>query len=290
MRRPRRVVTIGVLLAAQASVPPVLNAQTRSALAERASAADSARAADRGPLFTRRDAVVAGAFVAGTAALLPFDERIAGWFQRPALQRSRVAGDAAAGVRDLALPGTLIIAPALYVVGRIGHHPHAADLGLHGTEAVLVALGTGWLIKGIAGRARPYVVSDTNSHDFELGRGFTGGEDYSSFPSGHTTAAFALAAATTAETSRWWPGSARYVAPLLYGGATAVALSRMYDDKHWASDVVLAAGIGTFSGWMVVRYNHRHPRNWIDRWLLPASVAPTPSGGALIIWSLPTAR
>ncbi|HEX6964361.1 MAG TPA: phosphatase PAP2 family protein [Gemmatimonadaceae bacterium] len=269
-------------------VMPLLAAPLRAQVPDSARVEAARPDSITGPLFTPRDAVVAGAFVAGTAALLPFDERLAKWFQRPALQNSSVAGDVATGARVLAIPGTLIITPALYVVGRLGHHPHAADLGLHAGEAIVVALGTTWLVKGIAGRARPYAVSDTSPHDFKLGRGFSGGEDFSSFPSGHATAAFAMAAATTAETSRWWPGSARYMAPLLYGGATLVALSRMYDDKHWASDVLMGASIGTFSGWKVVRYNHLHPHNWVDRWFLSASIAPIGTGGAMVVWSVST--
>jgi len=67
-------------------------------------------------------------------------------------------------------------------------------------------------------------------------------------PSGHATDGFVAAAAVTAETGRWWPRSTRIVGPLMYGGATMVGLSRMYHNKHWASDVVLGAAIGTFSG------------------------------------------
>jgi membrane-associated phospholipid phosphatase len=245
------------------------------------------RAEERAPLFTKRDAIAAGAFVAGTAALLPFDERIAHWFERPALQHSRVASDVANGARVLGIPGTLVIAPALYLAGRIGHHEHAAELGLYGSEAIVVALGTTLLVKGVAGRARPYVVHDADATDFKLGRAFLHREDYSSFASNHAAAAFALASATTSETSRWWPGSTRYLAPLLFGGATVVGLSRVYDDKHWASDVVMGAAIGTLSGWTVVRYNHAHPRNWVNRWLLSATVLPAPSGGALVLWSFP---
>jgi membrane-associated phospholipid phosphatase len=245
------------------------------------------RAAPHAPLFTRREAIAAGAFAVGTAALLPFDERIAHWFQRPALQRSRVASDVATGARVLGIPGTFVIAPALYVAGRISHHEHATELGVYGSEAIVVAIGTTLLIKGVTGRARPYVVHDADAYDFQLGRGFPHREDYSSFASDHAAAAFALASATTSETSRWWPGSARYLAPLLFGGATTVALSRMYDDKHWASDVMMGAAIGTVSGWTVVRYNHAHPRNWVNRWLLSATVLPAPSGGAFVLWSFP---
>ena len=51
----------------------------------------------------------------------------------------------------------------------------------------------------------------------------------------------------------------------MYGGATLVGLSRMYNNKHWASDVVLGAAVGTFSGIKVVRYTHGHTDNRIDR-------------------------
>ena len=282
MRRRVRSALAAALLIVPALGTP-LHAQ-----ASRGQPSDTTAAPPSGPLFTAHDAVVAGAFVAGTAALFPFDERLAHWFQRPSLQNSDVASHVATAARVLAIPGTLVITPALYIVGRVGHHPHAADLGLHAGESVVVALGTTFFLKGLVGRARPFVVNDTNPFDFKFGGGFTDAENRSSFPSGHATAAFAMAAATTAETSRWWPGSARYMAPLLYGAATLTGLSRMYDDDHWASDIMFAAAIGTFSGWKVVRFNHQHPDNWIDRWLLSASIAPTGAGGALVVWSVTT--
>src|SRR5437016_2629934 len=78
-------------------------------------------------------------------------------------------------------------------------------------------------------------------------RGFKG-TDFTSFPSGHTTAAFAAAAAVSSETSEWWPRSRWIIGPIVYAGATLVGVSRMYDDKHWASDVAMGAAIGTFAG------------------------------------------
>jgi F0F1-type ATP synthase assembly protein I len=46
----------------------------------------------------------------------------------------------------------------------------------------------------------------------------------------------------------------------------------MYDDRHWASDIISGAAIGTFAGIKVVRYNHTRPSNMIDRFFLGSMV------------------
>lgn len=250
----------------------------------RAQASDTARTAAPG-LFTTRDAVIAGATVAGTLALIPLDRRIATHVQRPSLQHDATLRHLATTARLAALPGTVIAAPVLWGVGRLTHHSRLADLGLHAGEAIVVAEGAGLVIKGIAGRARPYVVGDTLPRSFRLGRGFRG-DKYASFPSGHTLAGFAFAGAVTAETAHWWPRATWYVAPLAYGSATLMGLSRVYHDEHWASDVALGAGLGTLSGLLVVRYNHAQPRNAIDRWLLATTVTPTSDGGVVVAWRM----
>jgi membrane-associated phospholipid phosphatase len=170
----------------------------------------------------------------------------------------------------------------LYVAGRLGKWDRVADLGWHGTEAVLLAEGTTYVLKGIAGRTRPFISNGTDADFFALGRGFQSGNS-ASFPSGHTTTAFAAAAAVTNETTRWWPRSTWYVGPLMYAGATAVGLSRMYHNRHWASDVVLGAAIGTFSGRKVVQYAHGHPGNLFDRFMLHTSLVPSADGAALAL-------
>lgn len=240
----------------------------------------------REPLFTARDAWIGAGFAVATVALTPLDRRIAIRLQDSTTQANRFFHHGATGLELFASPGAFVIGGSLYVVGRLGHYPRLADLGLHGTEAVVLATVVTGTIKGAAGRARPFVVGDTNPRDFKFGRGFSK-EGYTAFPSGHTTTAFAAASAVTAETSRWWPQSTWYVGPVMYGGAAMVGLSRMYHNKHWASDVILGAGIGTFSGLKVVKYQHSHPGNRLDRWLLQTSVLPNGFGGAMLAWSVP---
>lgn len=60
-----------------------------------------------------------------------------------------------------------------------------------------------------------------------------------SFPSGHATAAFAVA---TVE-SQWHPKEA----PLWYLGATLISASRVALDRHFTQDVVAGAAIGYFT-------------------------------------------
>lgn len=226
------------------------------------------------PLFVRKDAYYAAGFVLATAAAAPLDRYFAGRLQRPWAQENRFLSRVAAVFRWTGGPGTYIIGASLYGAGRAFGNERMADLGLHGTEALVIGQLTGMVLKGTLGRARPYVdEDDPDPFQFQFGRGFRRGEDYRSFPSGHTVAGFAAAAAVVTETKRWWPGANWAVAPIMYGGASLIGISRMYNNKHWASDVITGALIGSFAGRKVVRYHHSHPDNRIDDWLLAGSIS-----------------
>lgn len=234
-------------------------------------------------LFHRSDLYVAGAFALATVALLPADRHLTERFRTDNLQNNGSVRQIARAGTFFGGPAPLLIGGTLYAVGRLGHIPRAAELAVHGTEAVVVGTVVATVIKDLAGRARPYATRDSNSHDFSFGRGFRSG-DYKSFPSGHATAAFSAAAAVVAETHEWWPHSTWYVAPVMFGGATIVGLSRIYNDQHWASDVVMGAAIGTFAGLKTVRFNHTHTGNKVDQILLGARMVPTANGPA-VSWS-----
>jgi membrane-associated phospholipid phosphatase len=235
-------------------------------------------------LFTYRDAGLAAGFVGLTFAMFPLDRNMARRLQDPSTQANHFFKNASTGVAWIANPGAIVIGVGMYGVGKLGNWRNVTDLGFHGTEAVLLASATTELLKGVAGRARPYQTGDTSAHDFKFGRGFGNGK-YQSFPSGHSTAAFAAASVVTSESQRWWPKETWIVAPVMYGGATLVGLSRMYNNQHWASDVVLGAAIGTFSGIKVVRYSHGHPKNFVDRIFLGMEAGPALGGGAQVGFS-----
>jgi len=229
-------------------------------------------------LFTWRDAVLAGGFVVGTIAIRPLDKRSATLLQDTLRQKSKLYRVSATGFRTVAIPGAFIIGTAMYATGRLSHSQRLAELGLYGTEALLVGEGVASVMKDTFGRARPFVDTVPNPDNWKLFRGFSSGSKYQSFPSGHTVAAFAAAAAVSSETSRWWPGAIYAIGPVMYGGATLVGVSRMYENRHWASDVIMGAAIGTFAGTKVVRYHRTHPGNRIDRWFLNTSLSPSDLG------------
>jgi len=243
------------------------------------------------PLFTRDDAYLGGLVLVGTAALWPVDAKVAEALQKPNRQANKLFQHLATDVRIVAVPGAVVIGTTMYAVGRLAHSPWMADIGLHGEEALLAGDIVNTAIKWTAGRGRPFVEGDTNPHDYRLLRGWQRGRDYSSFPSGHALAAFSAAAAVTNETAHWWRAGEWYVGPVLYAGATAVALSRLYNNQHWASDVIMGAGIGIFAGNKIVRFNHRtHPNNRVDRWLLTGSLRHDATGGLAMSWSVMPSR
>ncbi|NIP79567.1 MAG: phosphatase PAP2 family protein [Gemmatimonadetes bacterium] len=226
-----------------------------------------------GPLFDSRDAWIAGSYLLGAAIAFPFDEPVAMAIRDSVFQETPGLKRTARSFNLLGVPGSLIISGGLYAGGLISGNRNMADVGLHVGEAILLAEGVTYALKLLAGRARPGV--DINDpFNFSFGRGFGAGDDFQSFPSGHTSAAFATAAAAAHEIERIWGGNDYLIGFLTYGPAAMVGLSRMFDNRHWTSDVVFGAAIGAFSGWKVVRYNHSNPDNPVDDFFLSFSVVP----------------
>jgi membrane-associated phospholipid phosphatase len=131
-------------------------------------------------------------------------------------------------------------------------------------QSVVIASGITLFLKGAFHRVRPEEQLQLDPYQF---KGPSLRRVNLSFPSGHTTIAFALASSLSAYSQHRW-----YVSAPLYTLAGITAWSRIYQRKHWPSDVVLGALIGTAVGYTV-------------QWLPPqkkveALVMPNPWGGA----------
>jgi membrane-associated phospholipid phosphatase len=231
--------------------------------------------------FTRRDAVATGIALAGTAIVYQFDERIARWTQEPQVQGTHRRHTL---VKDLTVVNETPFtfgAVAAYGIGRLTHSEATADIGLHMTESLVLTTAIGQVVRGALGRARPSsAINGPGTHRF--GRGYTDFE-YRSFPSLHAATAFAASAAAVEEIRIRSPHSLPWAAPLLYGAASVPGFTRLYLNKHWASDVVAGSFLGAMLGIKTVRYAHSRPRTKLDRFLLGVSVAPAPDGAALSV-------
>jgi membrane-associated phospholipid phosphatase len=98
-------------------------------------------------------------------------------------------------------------------------------------EATVFSIGTSYVLNFASGRKGPYQTSDPN-------RWWSGG---SSFPSQHTTAAFAIGT-VLAESGN---GRYRWVRRVLgYGVGGFTAYERLKHNAHWLSDTVAGAGLG----------------------------------------------
>jgi len=198
----RRSVLAAVALALSVATAAPLAAQNPTPKdAPTVTPKDTANKAQNQTLFTYRDALLAGGFAVLTVIMFPADEAIAKHLTDSSLTSNRFFQHSANGLEGITAPGAYIIGGGLYVFGRVSKKPNVADLGWHGLESVVLATAITGVLKGTMGRARPFVTNDTNPANFQLFGGF-GDADRQSFPSGHTTTAFAVASSITSETRR----------------------------------------------------------------------------------------
>jgi membrane-associated phospholipid phosphatase len=127
----------------------------------------------------------------------------------------------------------------MFAGGLVTKNPRLRDTGRDAIEASILAAGIVTpLLKRAVGRSRPF--KDQGAYDFHP---FT---ENQSFPSGHSTNAFAVASVVAAHSRGW------LVPTIAYTLATVVAVSRMNDNVHFGSDVLAGAAIGTAIGRAVV--------------------------------------
>ena len=134
-------------------------------------------------------------------------------------------------------------------MGRLSHSPKVSHLGIDLQQAQILTEMLVQPIKMSTKRERP------------------DGSNNRSFPSGH--AAVTFAGATVIERHLGWRKSL-----LGYTIASYVAASRLHDNRHYLSDVVFGAAVGSIAGRTVVHHAS-------DYWAFtPANL---PGGGVALL-------
>lgn len=130
-------------------------------------------------------------------------------------------------------------------------------------------------LKILFGRSRPNEnVGAFSLHPFSSRKDSTGLTARGSFPSGHVTAAFAVATSLADDINN------TPVKIGLYTLASGTAFSRIYDNRHWFSDTVFGALLGITTAKVVSGH-------WRIFNLKPPGWLVTPTGAPALSWNVP---
>jgi undecaprenyl-diphosphatase len=194
------------------------------------------------------------------------DRAIAAALQSGALQQNQLVHSIAAAFNWWGGPGVIWLAALLWLGGVALTRPRVARIGLRGAEAIALSSAISGIVKGFAGRARPFVTPGEPWH-WSFLHGWTDAH-YFSMPSGHTTATMGFAAAIGVASARSTPATRAAMIAGALCAALLVAFARVYTNQHWFSDVVAGAILGSTTGFFLARWHERHPGTAFDRRLL----------------------
>ena len=138
-------------------------------------------------------------------------------------------------VRDFVLSHNL---PTTWVDNVTACVPAAAHLGLNWLGVASAHSGKERIATLVTASAIQFGVVRGLKHAVDVVR--PDGTNDHSFPSNHTSSAFMGAELVRIEYGPWWGLGA-------YSVATATALMRVYNNRHWVGDVLAGAGIGILS-------------------------------------------
>lgn len=133
---------------------------------------------------------------------------------------------------------TIVVPGGLYALGWGNDDHHMAATGMNTVLSEIVGGLTTTIAKQIIQRDRPYVT-------LKGVRIPTGKEIGTSFPSGHSTVAWALSTSLMIGYPKWYV----IVPAALY--ATTVSLSRPFVGVHYPTDILVGAVIGVGSAFLV---------------------------------------
>lgn len=142
--------------------------------------------------------------------------------------------------------------------GLISKNNRMANTALLASQAYITSGAITTVLKFLSGRTRPsYYPAGVEAEPRFLGpfhkslNDANGSKENSSFPSGHSAVAFAVATVFATEYN-----DKPVVQVVAYSVASLISISRITENKHWVTDVVTGAAIGYLSGKLVVKNFH----------------------------------
>jgi len=140
-----------------------------------------------------------------------------------------------------------------YVIGEAVHNQRVRKVALLSIESFLIAGGLAQIGKFLFHRQRP---GNKSVNPFRFyGPSFK--PHHRSFPSGHTTCAFAVAAVISEE----FKEKSIAIPIVAYSLASLAGIARIERRDHWTSDVFFGACLGLFVGKLIAKLHPENPTN-----------------------------
>ena len=147
------------------------------------------------------------------------------------------------GSKDYAIPGFL----GVYAISAISGNRYFFDTMNLSFQSLLITQMFTEITKGTVNRIRPRSSPDDP---------FNREDDAKSFFSGHASGTWAVASVF----AKRYPS---FQIPV-YTLATSVSLSRVYEDAHWMSDVLVGSLVGYGIASLTIRLNDAYPNNQVQ--------------------------
>lgn len=214
-----------------------------------------------------------GGMCATAGTLMLVDENINDYFKR---NETKISRDISYNAELVGSQGYIALLTT-YSIGALVNDEKLRKTSILALSSFLVS---GVLVQGfkkIFGRMRP-LYAENGHMDFKPFHSFFS-SDRASFPSGHTTSAFAMASCFATAYDSWT------VKILAYSIATLAAVSRVHDHRHWASDIFIGGVLGTTTG-IFMTNRHLEYTNTESSLGLTPTLLRDPAGGTNLGLSL----
>jgi len=210
---------------------------------------------------TKKEWLGFGLFAASVAALTTADEPVQKWALK-LRNNNPVVANVGRYITNAGGTNEVITLSAIGLYGFATKNTKIKTTTLLASQAYITSALIESTLKFFFGRTRPSFYDPTGEAEPKFlgpfgktSKDFSGARSNSSFPSGHATAAFAAATVFAMEYK-----NTKWVPVLSYSAASLIALSRITENKHWTTDILVGSVLGYFSGRHIVDNYHRYAK------------------------------
>lgn len=141
----------------------------------------------------------------------------------------------------------IIVSGGTLLIGLVTNDDNITNAGIMLTESLFFSNIITQSLKMILGRERPNE-TDNNFHFIGPNLRY---DKFQALPSGHSTTAFAICTVVAGLTDNC------YLKALCYSPAIITSFARIYNNRHWLSDVILSSLIGYYTGQKVLSIHQK---------------------------------